>query len=137
VLFFQTTSPDGAWLIAKVQSADPRHGNHVTVALPTAGGRPVQLCDACEVDWTPNGRSLVIRFGAKTVDTPNKTVVVTLEPGTTLPSWPAEGIRTAEDLKTLRIDREMEGWIYPSDRASVYVFTRSTVTRNIYRIPLP
>jgi hypothetical protein len=60
-----------------------------------------------------------------------------LEPGTTLPPLPARGIRSREDLSNLRVTREIDGWIYPSDTGSAYVFTRNTTQRNIYRVPLP
>jgi Tol biopolymer transport system component len=138
VLFFQTTSPAGDWLIARVQPADAADGNHALVAFPTAGGSPVRLCDnSCDVDWTPNGQSLVVRLGVQSSAPPTKTVVVALESGTTLPPWPAGGIRSREDLGNLRITRELDGWIYPSGTGSAYVFTRNTTQRNIHRVPLP
>jgi eukaryotic-like serine/threonine-protein kinase len=138
VLFFQTTSPAGDWLIAIVQAAEGADGNHAGVAFPTAGGTAVRLCnDDCNVDWTPNGKSLVIRLGSAHSAGPNKTVVVALEPDTTLPPWPARGIHSREDVSSLRITRELDGWIYPSDTGSASVFTRSTTQRNIHRVPLP
>jgi serine/threonine protein kinase/Tol biopolymer transport system component len=138
VLFFLTTSPAGDWLIAKVQPAEGADGNHADVAFPTAGGNPVRLCDDdCNVDWTPNGKSLVIRLGAAHAPGPNKTFVVALEPGTTLPPWPARGSHSREDVSNLRITREIDGWIYPSGTGSAYVFIRSTTQRNIHRVPLP
>jgi len=138
VLFFQTTSPAGDWLIAKVQPAEGADGNHANVAFPTAGGSPVRLCDnSCNVDWTPTGRSLVIRLGVQISAAPSKTVVVALESGTTLPPWPARGIRSREDLSNLRITRELDGYVYPSDTKSAYVFTRNTTQRNIHRVLLP
>jgi serine/threonine protein kinase len=138
VLFFQTTSPAGDWLIAKVQPAEGADGNHVNVAFPTAGGSPVRLCDnSCNVDWTPTGRSLVIRLGFQISAPPSKTVLVALDPGTTLPPWPARGIRSREDLSNLRITRELDGYVYPSGTGSAYVFTRNTRQRNIHRVPLP
>jgi hypothetical protein len=86
----------------------------------------------------PNGHSLVIRLGPPRQAGPNnKTVVVTLEPGTTLPPWPARGIHSREDVSHLRITREIDAWSYPSDTGSAYVFTRSTIQRNIHRVPLP
>jgi eukaryotic-like serine/threonine-protein kinase len=137
VLFFQTTSPDGSWLIVRVQPADPQAGSQVTMAVPTAGGPPVPLCALCEVDWVPNGRSLVIRFPASEPAAPGRTFMVMLDSGSTLPRWPAQGIRSRDDLNQLRIAREVEGWIYPSDTGSTYVFARATTQRNIHRVPLP
>jgi eukaryotic-like serine/threonine-protein kinase len=136
VLFFQTVSPDGAWLIARTQHADRQDGFQVTMALPTAGGPPVPLCANCEVDWMPNGRTLVLRFPTSDPAAPGRTVMVTPDSGSMLPRWPAQGIRSRDDLNQLRIAREVEGWIYPSDTGSAYVFARSTTQRNIHRIPL-
>jgi serine/threonine protein kinase len=135
VLFFQTNSPDGAWLIAKVQPGDRQDGYQLNVAFPTGGGPPVRLCDNdCDVDWTSNGQSLVIRLnpGAEA-----RTFLISLESGSILPRWPAQGIRSRDDLNLLRIAREVEGWIYPSDTGSTYVFVRSTTQRNIHRVQLP
>jgi hypothetical protein len=137
VLFFQTTSPDGTWLIVRAQPADRQDGYQVTMAFPTAGGPPVPLCPICEVDWMPNGRSLVIRFPPSDPAAPGRTFMVMLESGSMLPRWPAQGIRSRDDLNYLRIAREVEGWIYPSDTGSTYAFARSTTQRNIHRVPLP
>ena len=135
VLFFHTTSPDGAWLIAKVQPGDRQDGYQVNVAFPTAGGPPVRLCDNdCDVDWTSDGKSFVIRLNPGAAA---RTFLVSLESGAMLPPWPAQGIRSRDDLNHLRIAREVEGWIYPSHTGSTYVFVRSTTQRNIHRVPLP
>ena len=135
VLFFLTTSPDGSWLIAKVQPGDRQVGYQFNVAFPTAGGPPVPLCDnECDVDWTSNGKSLVVRLNPGVAA---RTFLIPLESGSMLPRWPAQGIRSRDDLNHLRIAREIEGWIYPSDTGSTYVFTRRTTQRNIHRIPLP
>jgi eukaryotic-like serine/threonine-protein kinase len=140
VLFFLATSPAGDWLIAKLQPTDGPAGSHANVAFPTAGGNPVRLCDDdCDVDWTPNGKSLVIRLGGPgpSQTRKNKTIVVALEPGTTLPPWPARGIHSREDLGSLGVTREIDGWTYPSDTGSAYVSTRYTTQRNIHRVALP
>jgi serine/threonine protein kinase/Tol biopolymer transport system component len=137
VLFFQTISPDGAWLIVRAQPADRQDGSQVTIGVPTAGGAPVPLCALCEVDWMPNGRALVLRFPPSDPAAPGRTFLVTLESGAMLPQWPAQGIHSPDDLNHLRIAREIEGWIYPADIGSAYVFARSTTQRNIHRVALP
>jgi hypothetical protein len=134
VIFFMTTSPRGDWLIARVQQPGERGGYHTNVAFPASGGPPVRLCDDCEIDWTPDQKSLVVRIGPRVSA---RTVVITLDPGTTLPSWPRGGIRVANDLSGLKIAREMQGWMYPSGTLSSSVFLRSTIERNIHRVPLP
>jgi Tol biopolymer transport system component len=135
VLFFSTTSPAGDWLIAAVQPAEGADANYVNMAFPTAGGSPVTLC-SCDVDWTPNGNSLIIRLGVASSAPPTTTVVVALESGTTLPRLPTRGIRSREDLSNLPVRREIDGWIYPSGTRTADVFTRNTTQRNIHRVPL-
>lgn len=111
-----------------------------TWTVPVGGGvarRWLRICALCEVDWMPNGRSLVIRFTPADPAAPGRTFLVALESGSMLPRWPAHGIRSRDDLNQLRIAREVEGWIYPSDTGSTYVFARRTTQRNIHRVPLP
>jgi|SoiMethySBSTD1v2_1073268.scaffolds.fasta_scaffold14633_6 eukaryotic-like serine/threonine-protein kinase len=135
VLFFHTASPGGDWVIARVQAPGSGGGNHFNAALPTMGGPAVRLCDQCEVDWLPNGRALVMRFGTGFRRSP-QTYVIALEPGTTLPRWPEGGVRAPADLNGLRIAREFDGQVYPSDDLSTQVLERFTLERNIYRLPL-
>jgi eukaryotic-like serine/threonine-protein kinase len=136
VLFFMTTSPDGKWLIARIQSPNEQGGNHFNAALPVAGGPPVRLCDQCEVDWTPNGGHLLLRFGNRCQESGSKTVIVPLEAGLALPRWPAGGVDSEAALHIGRNVRAVPRWIYPSEDLSTHVFTRCTTTRNIYRVPL-
>ncbi len=107
------------------------------MAFPLAGGSPVLLCDTCEVDWTPDGRSLVIRFAPSDPTAQRRSVLVTLESGLVVPRWPAQGIRSPDDLNRLQIAREFDDWVYPSGSGSTYVFARRTTQRNIYRLAIP
>jgi len=134
VIFFMTASPRGDWLIARVQKPGARGGNHTNVAFPASGGPPIRLCDDCEVDWMPDEKSLVVRIGPRANA---RTVVIALDAGTTLPSWPEGGIRSVKDLSGLKIARDMQGWTYPSQMPSSSVFIRTTTERNIHRVPLP
>jgi Tol biopolymer transport system component len=135
VIFFMNVSPRGDYLIARVQQPGERGGNHTNVAFPASGGPPVQLCDDCEIDWTPDGNSLVVRIGPRVNA---RTVVITLAAGITLPSsWPEGGVGSVKDLSGLKIAREIQGWMYPSQTLSSSVFIRTTIERNIHRVPLP
>jgi eukaryotic-like serine/threonine-protein kinase len=138
VIFFMNTSPRGDWLIARMQVPGGGAGNHINVAFPASGGPPVPLCLDCELDWTPDEQSLVVRIGPRN-STDARTVVVTLDPGTSFPHtrWPAGGISSAKDLRGLRIAREEQGWMYPSGNMTAWVFLRRTIERNIHRVPLP
>jgi serine/threonine protein kinase/Tol biopolymer transport system component len=135
VLFFLSTSPDGAWLVARLRSSGSP--NQTNLAFPASGGAPVTLCETCEIDWTADARSLVIRLVNEDQSAPTRTFVVTLAPGEGLPPLPVRGIRSKRDLAGLRITADLEGSAYPDNTGERYAIVRRRTERNIYRIPLP
>jgi Tol biopolymer transport system component len=136
VAFFLTVSPDGDWIIAKVQEDPGRSGSLINKAFRTSGTeRPVTLCHGCEIDWTSNGRSVVVRFlGAGA--SPAETLIMPLRTGGAMPAFPAEGFQSKADLAGLSVAHAMKGWAYPIGTGSMYVFARASTQRNIYRIAL-
>jgi hypothetical protein len=55
-----------------------------------------------------------------------------------LPPIPPGGFRTLEDLAKLSGTRILEGYdVAPGPTADVYAFSRSSVQRNLYRVPIP
>ena len=138
VVFLLSVSPDDAWLVARVEATPGADSSQETVAFPTSGGPPLRLCGTtCEVDWTPNAKSLVVRLGKTGSPLLARTFVIALRPGETLPRLPPHGIRSEADLGGLHISQVVDGPVYPSDVPPLVVFARSTTERNIYRIPLP
>ena len=136
--FFLTVSPGDAWLVARVTTAPGVDSSQENLAFPTRGGPPVRLCrTACEVDWTANAKSLVVRLGGSDMPSGARTFVIALRPGETLPRLPPLGIRSEADLAGLHISQVVDGSVYPADAAPLVAFVRSTTQRNIYRIPLP
>ena len=134
VLFFLGASPDGAWLLARLAASD--NSRQVNLAFPASGGSAVRLCDTCEIDWTPNGQSLIVRLSGSDVHS-DRTYVAALRSGEMLPRLPAAGIRSQADLASLRITQEVDGLVYPGGAVPLYAVVRSRTERNIYRIPLP
>jgi eukaryotic-like serine/threonine-protein kinase len=137
VIFFMSASPDGAWLMARVPAAGSANSAQTNLAFPTTGGSPVPFCDLCDVDWTPSAESLVVRLSSADGQSPNRTYVIALESPGTLPRLPAGGIRSEADLTGLHILQSVDGYVHPSDTATLYAFGRSPIQRNIYRVPLP
>jgi serine/threonine protein kinase len=139
VVFFLSVSPDDAWLVARVEAAPGADSTQENLAFPTTpGAPPVRLCPMeCEVDWTPNGKSLVVRLAATGSPFVARTFIVPLRPGETLPHLPPYGIRSEADLAGVRISHVVDGSVYPADEAPLVAFVRSTTERNIYRIPVP
>ena len=134
ILFFMSSSPDGAWLMARVPGE--AGSSRVTVAFPTTTGMPVPVCTSCQVDWTADGKSLVVRREADRSGTA-RTVVLALEPGRMLPRLPAAGIQSDADLVGLSVTSKSDGFLFPGGKAQQYAFSRGTIQRNIYRVPLP
>jgi Tol biopolymer transport system component len=136
VAFFLTVSPDGDWIIAKVQEDPGRSGSLINNAFRTSGTeRPVTLCHGCEIDWTSNGRSLVVRFLGGDAS-PAETLIMPLGSGGAMPAFPAEGFQSKADLAGLSVAHAMKGWAYPFGTGSTYVFARASTQRNIYRVAL-
>jgi len=134
ILFFMSASPDGAWLIARVSGeAGGRPG---ALAFPTSPGLPISVCDSCEVDWTADGKALIVRLEVNR-QAEAKTMVLALEPGRTLPRLPASGIRSGADAAGLSVTSSADGFRFPGGQAQQYAFSRQTIERNIYRVPLP
>ena len=67
-----------------------------------------------------------------------RTYVVPLRPGRILPQIPAAGFRSQEELARLPGVRIIEAAdVAPGPTPEVYAYSRETVQRNLYRIPLP
>jgi serine/threonine protein kinase len=131
ILFFMSISPDGAWLVARVASKE--HGGNAVVAFSTHDGRAVLLCADCEADWSPGGQEFVIR-GLLLQET---SLMIALARGESLPQLPARGLRSQADVASLIGVRAGDGLRYPGRGDTVYAYVKSSVQRNIYRVPLP
>jgi eukaryotic-like serine/threonine-protein kinase len=111
-------SPDQQW--AEVFSPR-RMGEGFGLAVPTAGGAPLKVHEAF-YRWSGDGKYLFWED-----DNANETRVVSLPPGQLFP-------RTA-DAPGARIIPYVD--VAPGPTADTYAFTKTTVQRNLYRIPIP
>lgn len=130
-------SPDGRWLVAATKGKDEDHGP-LTVAFPVDGGTPVPICQAyCLITWDVSGKFLYVYFGAFSRESgEEKTYALPLHQGTGLPVIPAAGIERPEEIsgtKSVVIPRYVVAAVNPS----LYAYTRQTIRRNLYRIPVP
>jgi hypothetical protein len=118
-------SPDGKWVIALLAGSG-------TFALPVDGGAPVRICArTCPSTWSSDGRSLYV--GAPVAA--GKTYVIPVPAGQSLPDLPAAGLDAgAVGLPGARIIEN--GSISPGADPSTYVFTKTDLQRNLFRIPL-
>lgn len=67
-----------------------------------------------------------------------RTYVISLPTGQVFPLIPAGGFKTMDDVSKLPGVRVIEAYgAAPGPTSDVYAFTRSSVQRNLYRIPIP
>ncbi len=134
IIWLFSVSPDGQWAWAVVAAS--REDRPVGfVAFPTGGGPPTRICEGCGLQWGPGGKFLYLsRSGMGG----GKTFAVPLRPGQALPALLSSGINPEADATRLPGVRVIErANIYPGPDPSLYAFTKTTVHRNLYRIPVP
>ena len=124
VFLLNTVSPDGRWIVAWA----PLHGNGPPSiqAFPLDSGPPIQFGNFNYVSWSLDGRSVLIAG-----------YLVPLPPGEALPRIPAGGFSSEEEIAHLPGARRIDVEMVPGPSANVYAFYRSTIQRNLYRIPIP
>jgi hypothetical protein len=135
---FHTISPDGKWIVAEAPVAGESNARAV-VAYRLSDGTTKRVChNLCIVRWTLNGKYLHVGlYRSHNQSTDLTTFIVPLRYGESFPSLPAGGIDTEDDVVHLPGVKTVSGWAYPGADGSRYAFSRSTIQRNIYRIPIP
>jgi serine/threonine protein kinase len=133
IMALNNVSPDGRWVV----SYAPVSGEAVTMAVqayPTDGGPAVRVCNQCKVSWSRDGR----RWYLSVPWNEGRTYVIALGDGQSWPDLPPGGIRSRADLDKLSIVETIEQVrVAPGGAAGTYAFVRTTIQRNLYRIPLP
>ena len=66
-----------------------------------------------------------------------QTYIIPLRSGEILPPIPADGFHSEEEIARLPGARKISSGGAPGPSRDVYAFLRSTVQRNLYRIPTP
>ena len=128
---YKIMSPDAKWVLS---------GGFNSMALSTGGGPTVRICDFCQAGWDPGGKHLYMRFRGMGPMGGGKVYVIALPAGQSFPKLPPEGIKSAEDLKGQNVvavvDMTGKSTFAPGPTPATYAYTRVTVQRNLFRIPL-
>jgi hypothetical protein len=98
------------------------------------GGSPVKLYGSgARARWSGDGKMLFITMERA------KTYVLPLAPGRMLPAVPVGGFKSEAEIAALPGVRVIADSMYiaPGRSPDVYAFTRESIQRNLYRIPLP
>jgi Tol biopolymer transport system component/DNA-binding winged helix-turn-helix (wHTH) protein len=124
-------SPHGEWRLSGISPA---------IAQPVGGGTPIRICNFCSAGWGPEGKYFYLRFRDIGEQGGGKTVGLRLAEGNDLPDLPPGGLKSAEDAKGLNVAAEIDmqgrSIFAPGPNPTIYAYTRVTVQRNLYRIPL-
>jgi hypothetical protein len=133
----QAISPDRRWVVAISPLPDRRGA--ASMAHPIDGSAPRRICAlACRVAWDPEGRFLHVAGQGARWGNSDKTLVLPIPPGEIFPNLPASGIRGLDDAAAIPGSRIVDGYdIAPGPAPHVFAFVKTTVHRNLFRIPLP
>jgi Tol biopolymer transport system component len=125
-------SPDGRWIAIW----GPLSGTVFSVRqlVPLDGGPAVVVGSNAIVQWSTSGDCLWISSGAVP---DGRSYIVPLPPGRVLPRFPQGGFHSEKEVATLSGARRLDAEGTPGQSRDVYAFHRTTVQRNLYRIPIP
>jgi len=138
-------SPDGDWLIAFADVSGDQ-AKAFTQAFPLDGGDPIQLYNGAgtshKIGWTVDGRFLLlpgINGGGPWLEGGafSQTAFIPIPAGEVFPVVPPEGFTADATARIPGVIMKESGDLVPGPSPDVYAYSRQTVQRNLYRIPLP
>jgi eukaryotic-like serine/threonine-protein kinase len=134
------SSPDGRWLSAMALDELSRP---VLKALATSGDTAVTFLALSvggsigRLRWPRDGRLyLSVQVGEASAFGIGRTYVLPLAVGSMLPDIPAGGFRSEQELTAIPGVVILEHGDIALGSAGTYVYSRETVSRNLYRVPL-
>jgi eukaryotic-like serine/threonine-protein kinase len=131
ILGLMGVSPDGEWVVVGSSGEDARPQ---ASAVPIRGGPPRKICTFCHLLWSPDGRFFYVTT-EPTRTSPGRTLAFSLQAPNSLPDLPVQGIFSGWTPPAGVKVVERTG-IYPGPDPSTYVFTKTDLQRNLFRIPL-
>jgi hypothetical protein len=130
-------SPDGRFVAVWNQTG----GGSGTMALPSDGGAAIPiLAGSCFLRWQPDRRFLYVSVytGMQSAGAYGRTYVIPVSPEKLFPPIPPGGFHTEDEIAKLPGVRVIEAAdVYPGSTPGTYAYSRQTVQRNLYRVPLP
>jgi serine/threonine protein kinase len=138
VALMGSVSPDGEWVTAVVPVAGEEKAlaeavvvPMETVAVAVHGGAVTKICGSnCGGIWSADGKFLYVTFAENTFAIP-------VPAGQSVPNLPASGIASAHEAMALTGTRQIAcGDLFPGPDPSTYLFERTEVRSNLFRIPL-
>jgi hypothetical protein len=110
------------------------------MAYPLDGGPPRRIWGRdLRLRWSSDGRALFVSISSTggTLYGSGRTYVIPLSGGRVLPEIPEEGFGSEADLARLANGQIIEAAdVAPGPRKEIYVFSRESTQRNLYRVPV-
>ncbi len=133
-------SRDGQWLVAKV----PGREGSTMMAFPLRGGPPIHLMAAgtfagssASFKWSLDGKWIFILLPTAEMLARGRTYAIPVLPGRAFPQIPPGGFRSEAEIAKLPGVRAIDAFdVAPGPTPEVYAFSRGSVQRNLYRVPL-
>jgi eukaryotic-like serine/threonine-protein kinase len=133
---YGTVSPDGRWISGSDESGG-------TSVFSTVGEAPVRILSGnatSRLRWSADGSRLYlsVQVAEQSGFAFGRTYIIPLSKGAVLPRIPSGGYRTEADIAAIPgVIVLPHGDLAPGPSPDTYAFSRTTITRNLYRIPLP
>jgi hypothetical protein len=131
ILGLKSVSRDGEWAVVGFTGQDARG----MAAVPIRGGPTRIVCTSfCETVWSADGKFFYVRL-PPTRTSPERTMAFFLQIPNSLPDLPAKGI-SSDWTPPAGVKIVERAIMYPGPDPSTYVFTKTDLQRNLFRIPL-
>ena len=122
-------SPDRNWLALGTRRCRDFPGRWRRSASDAIQGLATTL------RWSGDGKHLFVQVGFANLD---KAYVLPLSPGRPCPRASSMGFRPSRRFEVARsAGHSLRNVVVPGPTADIYAFTRESVQRNLYRIPVP
>ena len=130
----QGVSPDGEWVVAAGAEEGKDASRHV-LAIPIHGGVPQTVCEErCDARWSDDGRMFYLDMSTGAMR--GKTVVIPVPAGRTLPVVPDGIVDRSDEWASAAGARVLEGAGSAQPGIARFVFAKTNVQRNLFRIPI-
>lgn len=141
---FLAISPDRRWIMVD----EPLPNDDSIRAIPIGGGPSRRICTWCSVHWSADGKFFYIGLPPSSQTPRGTTLAIPVPAGETLPNLPSSGVRAPEDAKAIPGTRLLDAtgvqmmsshvWlISPGLEPSAFAYVKTSMHRNLYRIPVP
>jgi hypothetical protein len=131
IIGLAAVSRDGQWALVGSLGED---GRIRASAVPIRGGPSRIICTFCQSMWSPDGKFFYVRM-VPTRTVPERTMAFPLQTPNSLPDLPTQGI-SSDWTPPAAVKIVERAIMYPGPDPSTYVFTKTDLQRNLFRIPL-